>query len=238
MIWKEFFDAVHQCLDPLLHQAVTQKLFEDIIARIVPTKFDGTGSSCNSSENLIFISADEECIVRYAAGYVPFALIRKYEKQCANNSMALSCIECLCNMAVQGEDSSFLEYNSAWISQVNRGGLFELNDTAYRLFKEIELEIRISLPSHLKRNKTTNTSKESLMSSVINKKKVQIHWYNLCTNMHDTTLAIKLLKEIVELWLTIRGNSIAGQWLEMYKSCTAKNTKSKARLRKALKEKQ
>ena len=130
MIWKEFFDAVHQCLDPLLHQAVTQKLFEDIIARIVPTKFDGTGSSCNSSENLIFISADEECIVRYAAGYVPLALIRKYEKQCANNSMALSCIECLCNMAIQGEDSSFLDLTSAWISRVNRGGLFELNDIA------------------------------------------------------------------------------------------------------------
>ena len=95
-------------------------------------------------------------------------------------------------MAVQ-EDLSFLEYTSAWISRVNRGGLFELNDTAYRLFKEFELEIWISLPSHLKRNKTANTSKESLIPSVINKKKVQIHWYNLCTDMHDTTLAIELL---------------------------------------------
>ena len=141
-------------------------------------------------------------------------------------------------MAVQGEDSDFLEYTCAWMTQVNRGGLFELNDTAYCLFKEIELETRISLPSHLKRSIETSSSKESLITSIMKNNKVQIHWFNLCTDMHDTTAAMMLLKEIVELWLTIRGNSIAGQWLEMYKSCTAKNTKCKARLRKALKEKQ
>jgi len=53
--------------------------------------------------------------------------------------------------------------------------------------------------------------------------------------MDDTNSATMLLKEI---WLTILGNSIAGQWLEIYKNCTAKTIKCKARLRKAVKEKQ
>ena len=232
-IWEELFDAIHQHLDPLVYQAVTQKLFENIIARIAPAS---SSSSSSSSDKLKFISSDEECIVRYAAGYVPYALIRKYEKHPTQHSV--SCIECLCNMAVQGEDSDFLEYTRAWITQVDRGGLFELNDTAYCLFKEIELETRTSLPSHLQRRIITSSNKQSLISSVMKSRSVQKHWFNLCTDMDDTNSATMLLKEIVELWLTIRGNSIAGQWLEIYKNCTAKTTKCKARLRKALKEKQ
>ena len=38
-------------------------------------------------------------------------------------------------MAVDGEQSSsFLEYTQAWISSINRGGLFELNDASFLLF--------------------------------------------------------------------------------------------------------
>ena len=41
-------------------------------------------------------------------------------------------------MAVQGDDSDFLEYTCA--TQVDKGGLFDLNDTAHCLFKKIKLE--------------------------------------------------------------------------------------------------
>ena len=133
-VWEDLFDAIHQCLDPLVYQAVTQKLFEDIITRIAPANNSSSSSSSNN-ETLSFISSVEECIVRYAAGYVPFALVKKYEKHPTQHS--LECIECLYNMAVQGEDSDFLEYTCAWITQVNRGGLFELNDTAYFCLKKL-----------------------------------------------------------------------------------------------------
>ena len=44
-------------------------------------------------------------------------------------------------MAVNGEESSLLEYTTKWTGLVNRGGLFEINDTTYMLFKEIELMV-------------------------------------------------------------------------------------------------
>ena len=48
--------------------------------------------------------------------------------------------ECLSSLAVDGGDeSSLLEYTTKW---TNRGGLFEINDTAFTLFKEIELIVR------------------------------------------------------------------------------------------------
>ena len=47
---------------------------------------------------------------------------------------------------------------------------------------------------------------------------VQFYWSLLSIDVDTEDNAACLLKEIVELWLTIRGFSIAGQWLEIYKS--------------------
>ena len=49
-------------------------------------------------------------------------------------------IDCLSNMSVQGDESSLMEYTRKWTLRVNRGGLFEINDMTYNLFKEIELK--------------------------------------------------------------------------------------------------
>ena len=53
-------------------------------------------------------------------------------------------VECLSSLAVDGDESSLLEYTIIWTRLVNRGGLFEVNDIAFLLFKEIELITRKS----------------------------------------------------------------------------------------------
>ena len=53
-------------------------------------------------------------------------------------------------MAVTGCEPSFLSYTTEWIRTVNRGGLFEISDDAYLLFREIELSTRHSFESLLK----------------------------------------------------------------------------------------
>ena len=55
---------------------------------------------------------------------------------------AVQFVECLTGMTVNGEESDLMEYTRNWTALINRGGLFELNDTAYLLFKEIELNVR------------------------------------------------------------------------------------------------
>ena len=52
-------------------------------------------------------------------------------------------------MAICGEETDFLKYTRAWTEEVNRGGLFEVNDNAYVLFKEIELNLQNNLQTHL-----------------------------------------------------------------------------------------
>ena len=77
------------------------------------------------------------CLDRHAAGYVPFALLKKHERHLSKSSAFF--MKCLSGMAINGEESSFLEYTTEWVHKVNRGDLFEVNDTAFSLFREIEL---------------------------------------------------------------------------------------------------
>ena len=52
-------------------------------------------------------------------------------------------------------------------------------------------------------------------------------------NEHDSMF---LLREMIQLWLTVHGDSIAGQWLEIYKNSKSKTTKRSKSLRKTLKQ--
>ena len=65
---------------------------------------------------------------------------------------------------------------------------------------------------------------------------IQFHWSNFVADI-DEEAAQMLLKEIVQLWLTIRGNSEAGVFLERYKMSSKKATKKEAGLRRSLKQK-
>ena len=50
-------------------------------------------------------------------------------------------------------------------------------------------------------------------------------WSRLSVDIDTEHNDALLLKEIIGLWLTIRGFSIAGQWLEIYKNNRALTTK-------------
>jgi coiled-coil and C2 domain-containing protein 1 len=76
------------------------------------------------------MTEDELNALQYAAGYVPHALLKKYEKRSGEKYAAFT--ECLGDMAVGSEDTSdFLEYTKVWINKVNRGGLFPLNNITF-----------------------------------------------------------------------------------------------------------
>ena len=46
------------------------------------------------------------------------------------------------------------EYTTKWIKQVNRGGLFQVNDDAYHLCHEIEIAMQYKLTEHIKATTT------------------------------------------------------------------------------------
>ena len=225
-IWKQFLDALKCEVDPLVQQFVNQELYSSIIkSRCVCHRTIAVKAATMSTE--------ERNIVRYAAGYVPFSLLKKHERHSSKTSAFF--VECLSGMAVNGEESSFLEYTTEWVRKVNRGGLFEVNDTAFSLFCEIELSMRDRLSALLKSSSVETGQKDRLINLVCEDEDVQFYWSMLSLDIDTVHNAALLLKEIVELWLTIRGFSIAGQWLEIYKNNKALTTKKTKSLRKTLK---
>jgi hypothetical protein len=98
----------------------------------------------------IQLSKDELNALRYASGYVPRKILKKYEKKGEKErkriEKKLEQFEmCLGNMAVTNEETDFAEYSSEWFHKVNRGGLFPINETL-TFFIAVEKVTRVTWP--------------------------------------------------------------------------------------------
>ena len=75
------------------------------------------------------MSSNEEMAIRYSGGYIAMKPMKCFPMQ--NSIKARDSVECLSHMAVDEEESSFVEYTQMWIKPANRGGLFEVNDATF-----------------------------------------------------------------------------------------------------------
>ena len=97
-LWKQFLVSIGEDLDPLVQQYVNQKMYEDLIKSLSSVRPSATAATKPS------LTPDEENIVRYASGYVPMALIKRFETHVTERSISI--VECLSAMAVDGEGTS------------------------------------------------------------------------------------------------------------------------------------
>lgn len=186
------------------------------------------------------LSSDECNVLRYACGYVAMKLQRKYLRDPSDKAAVF--VECLDHMEAEGPASSLIEYTRKWVDQVNRGGLFDISDEGYHLFVAIELAMRVKLGGHLERSitpvdPTSGEGKSAIITFVTSDEDVQFQWSIVSYDIDNEQHSSELLKEIVALWLTIRGYSISRVWIEEYKTAL-KATNAKKSLRKRLKRSQ
>lgn len=187
-------------------------------------------TSCDTATTEVFrqFSTVEENAIYYTAGYVVRKLLNKYKK--LDSDKAANFVQGLLDML--GEDSdnieacnSFGEYVKMWTIQTDRGGLLHASIDTFRLFKAIEM-ITYDLMKK-------GASKGFVVSQTYCDQNVQLHWA-LITDLVDEQQSSELLQEVVGLWFTVRGFSIAKKLFEQYKTakkCDVKGTKG---LRKEL----
>ena len=179
-----------------------------------------------SGTSAMSLTVEEENALRYAAGYIPFALQKKLKKsQHTLKEEFIICLTELCHEEVECTDIS--SYSAQWVKEANRGGLKEVNDVMYLLCREIELEVRNHfLKDHI--HELTEGSKQKVVRSILANEDVQFQWCMASVDLEDND-AQQLLKMIAELWVTIRGFSFVKSWLESYKQAKGKGTaKSKS----------
>ena len=222
--WKEMLYKLNVNVDDsLLEQSVYQEVFEMCMQEYYVSKSSNT-TECNLE---VSISMDELNTMRYVCGYVACSLLKRYEKK--SGEVYSQYATCLGEMAVEGhegdEEDSVFSYTKRWLDQVNRGGLFPLNDETFHLFIEVEKCVLAYLSKYLTTSKLDKDCfKADVHDKIIQNEDIQFYWALLSQDIDCPNDAQTLLSEIIRLWVTIRGFSMAASWMEIYKEKESTNT--------------
>ena len=231
-LWKGLFEKLEITRnDVLFEQSVNQNVFDAILLERV-------GRMTHVHSDLAMpdatLSSDEENALRYASGYVPMKLLRKYQMRVTDIAKKFSA--CLSNMSIPEDDMwntdhDYESYTQTWLRKVDRGGLFRINDSTYRFFYAVESVVRKGLFAKLV-NSSDDTN--DVFEDVVSNDDVKTSWAVLSTAFGSQSDISLLLSEIASLWVTIRGFAQASSWLEQFKRAKGALTKKRKGLRKTL----
>lgn len=211
--WKDFIPVLNQPVQPVLYQHLTDKIFKILIERhfqVVHLETDF------SSE----IETNEGNTLRYVAGYICRHLRKKIEKE--NHELKEELVLCLMQL-VRDKNSEDCETDEEWTKRVDRGGLWYIKETTFQLFYTIEHRVRTIL-DQLKN--PSPPSKAKIIQTVTRDDDVQFYWLIASADFEidDEETCDILLNKIVELFLMVRGFSLAGVWMERYKQSAKRLT--------------
>ena len=103
-VWKKLFTSVGiSCEDQLICQSANQKLFEKLLLKYFGSK-TSTETEPSPVEE-VQLTNDELNVLQYVGGFVPHALLRRFER---HKKKYEQYFECLGEMAVVGENNDFL----------------------------------------------------------------------------------------------------------------------------------
>ena len=193
-IWNKFLSfIIIDSYDPLLEQPVNQKLFEMILG----VEFSSVGPPVATTKESS-MGKDELNALRYAGGFVPHSLLKRYEKKSGKKFEEY--VECLGSMAVESDFGDFLDYTKDWIDRVNRGGLFPLNDITFEFFVAVERRVKGILPDYVTGiSKSKEDFQVQVLDTIVADDNIKWHWTLLSQCIDSEDHAIELLREIVKL---------------------------------------
>ena len=233
--------------DPLLSQCVNRRVFESLLQLHIQHLITSSGSNASRMEEKEMehqqeplkrpvLSVDEENALRFACGFIPFKLIGKHAKKKDAKSQCI--VRCLKALSQKSDSELLVEeaedyecYTTVLLQKINKGGLFQVNDAAYNLFRSVEEVVRTRLP-----RRVMGGDEVDVVSSVCDNEEVNRQWESLSAHFDDPNQRSVLLREIVQLWVNARGFSLAASWLEQYKAAKHCLLQKKKSLRKFLRK--
>ena len=133
-LWEQFLrhSIVGTRFCPMLCQSIGHYLFSHLVLSKIPTQ------RASKQHLTTELSYEELNGLRYAAGYVPRALMKKVSRSKEGNKAYI--VQCLRDLISDGAEPE--KASEDWISLVNRGGLICINNITFELFLEMEYEVR------------------------------------------------------------------------------------------------
>lgn len=231
-LWDDFHAILHLPRpDPLWTQSANRLLFNQALVSCLQqdakqeARPKVTAASCSGTSTL---GADEENIIRYMAGYIPFKLLKAYKKK--DSEEAAMVVDCLSAMGQSGREDDFDAYTEEWTKAISRGAIFEVSNAAFAFFRRLDIAMRDLLSLHLL---SGTINRDGVAEAMVQDEALLFNWVTLSGRLSNEASQL-LLREIIDIWMTIRGHAFARQLTEQHKYDSAKNTHKKKSMRQEL----
>ena len=204
--WEELFQAfVNEPAFPGFIQYATRRALQNLIK----LAYQLDGSMCDTTDHAGQISSLECEALRYVAGYV----CRKIREQIKSSSSLKNKDMLLLLLSRLKEDANDNDHDS-WIARIDRGGLWHVSEGMFILFYIMEEEVRHYYTIYLPEN--SDHKKAIILNALLDNDDLLHKWAQITTG-EDENVTSDLLKQIIQLHLTIRGFAFARSCLELYK---------------------
>eukprot|EP00058_Branchiostoma_floridae_P021018 XP_002606508.1 hypothetical protein BRAFLDRAFT_126441 [Branchiostoma floridae] len=234
-LWKDLMTSVCKTPCPLLHQFLTRQVFEGLLRK------RHTVDAPISSEARVAstMTPEEEQVVRYIAGFIPFALLKKYRKL-ANNKVAQLYVHILQQWRVSSVDnrpSTFLLYTELWINEVSRGGLFMVKDEVYLFFRRVENVVRSTANLEQLRQGKLSGLRDEIIKNLESSYIVNKYWCDIATaHISNEKVSMALLEAVLHKYVNLRCRAFADAYIlvQRRKNSDVGSKKGEKSLRKSL----
>ncbi|XP_065894524.1 uncharacterized protein [Dysidea avara] len=209
--WVNFLDSANVAATPILYQHLTDILFRGYIGDHV------TGCTAETKvDPAPAVTKREGNALRYAAGYVCRHLRKKIER--SKHELKEEMVLCLMTLTKDTpEEHSECGSSEEWTLALDR--------------EEVRECLKMLLGSNPAAGK-----KEEIVEKVTSSDDVEFYWLISTADFKigEKEVHSALLKEIVQLYVTIRGFSYASFWMEKFKQSAKKSTQRSKSLRRDL----
>ena len=186
-------------------------------------------------------SKEEEKILRYVAGYIPFTLKKRYKRR-QKTPLGKAVSSIIDSWTLKADDDgnydSLYSYTLSWTEKINRGGLMVVNDEFYQFIKHVESVARTVLNKSFMISYCGEDLRDVLLKKFLKHELIDKSWCSLTHNVDNESLKDAIKLAILKKWISIRARSFVNAWLQAVKRKAGRrseiSSKSEPSLRKTL----
>ena len=207
-------------------QLCLQLLLDSMIHKMIANSAEAAKREVQSQERAVSpLTVLESNAVRYMAGYLATKLLKKYRKRSKNPAVRLKrklFVRTLEGMKAEqqpGEPDSVLEYTTLWTELIDRGGLYHISDCVFSFTQSLEMLVRKHLNVQDIQTYIPGTDlRKVIIDKLLLSENIITLWEDIAQNIpsHYEKYSVELLKNVANLWITIRGNSFARGWTSKF----------------------
>ena len=173
----------------------------------------------DTAEETSPLTSNDHQVINYIAGFVPFALIKRYSKM--KTSPAVDFVKLLKSWQLNNsnmEAESFVSYARDWVRKQNKGYLFQPRWDLHVFFRTLEYVGRKVLTSSKIGQYKEQSLQELLVATFLQNKTVQARWNELVKDELNNKLSEKLLRVVLQYWVKIRCTAYVKVYIDIRKA--------------------